>query len=221
MYRLTAMTLGAALLSGAAAAAEVTWEVTVTNLTPAQTFTPIVVMAHTRDYDLMELGSPASEAVEAMAEGGSTALIEQEAEGSALDIQSSGGLLGPGESVTVAVSSEFHPSRVRISLAGMLIPTNDTFIALDGVTPPRRGEETWLVPAYDAGTEVNDQSCQHIPGPRCGGEGFSVEGGEGFIHISNGFHELGETDAEGFEVLGPAAYDWRNPAAMIRVQRIR
>jgi alkaline phosphatase len=40
--------------------------------------------------------------------------------------------------------------------------------------------------------EMNDQSCQHIPGPRCGGEAVSAESGEGIVHIGNGFHDLGQ-----------------------------
>ena len=78
-----------------------------------------------------------------------------------------------------------------------------------------------MVPAYDAGTEYNDQDCANIPGPRCGGAGFDpvpAEGDEGYVHISNGFHEL---DAEPIvEILGPHVYDWRNPVAVITVTRV-
>ena len=86
-----------------------------------------------------------------------------------------------------------------------------------GVLSP---EQERLLQAYDAGTEDNDQSCANIPGPRCGGEGFVSGGGEGFVHISNGFHDLGDTDENGAEVLGPATYDWRNSVARITVKRI-
>ena len=106
----------------------------------------------------------------------------------------------------------------------MLIPTNDSFIALDAIEPPQRGTATYVIPAYDSGTEYNDQSCQNMPGPRCpDGEGFSADrtDAEGFIHVSNGFHELGiEQDEEGFDVLSPTTYDWRNPTAIVRVQRV-
>ena len=78
-----------------------------------------------------------------------------------------------------------------------------------------------MVPAYDAGTEANDQNCANIPGPRCGGTGYVAEAGEGdegFIHIGNGFHELGSEDADGSEILGPQTYDWRNNVARITVR---
>jgi hypothetical protein len=106
----------------------------------------------------------------------------------------------------------------------MLIPTNDTFFALNQQRLPLRGSATYLVPAYDAGSEANDQNCANIPGPRCGGAGSSPgnnEGDEGFVHIGNGFHELGSVGENGAEVLGPLMYDWRNPVARITVRRVR
>ena len=108
-------------------------------------------------------------------------------------------------------------------MAAMLIPTNDTFVALNQVPLPKWGTSTFMVPAYDAGTEVNDQSCQHMPGPACGIDdaGYSPEQGEGFVHIGNGFHELGDEDADGFKILAPQLYDWRNSVARITVRRIR
>ncbi len=219
MYRKMTLTLGLALFSNVAAAMQGTWEVTVTNLTQAQLFTPLVLIAHEDDYRMFSPGQPASEALEVMAEGGDTSGLQDEASASASDIANHDGLLAPGESVTLTVTGRVR--RAQLSLAGMLIPTNDAFVALNGIVPPRRGSIEFMVPAWDAGTEVNVQSCQHIPGPRCGGEGFSAEGGEGHVHISAGFHELGSEDADGFEVLGPARYDWRNPAALITVERVR
>jgi hypothetical protein len=106
----------------------------------------------------------------------------------------------------------------------MLIPTNDSFVALEGVPLPVLGARDLHAPAYDAGTEANDQSCARIPGPRCGGAGYDPEpadGDEGHISISNGFHELGEVDDAGSEVLGPFLYDWRNPVARVTVRRKR
>lgn len=75
-------------------------------------------------------------------------------------------------------------------------------------------------PIHDAGPEANDPSCANIPGPRCGGEGYSPAPGpddEGFVHVGNGFHASGDTDADGFEVLGPATGDWRNPVAKVTI----
>jgi len=199
----------------------VAYQVSITNLTPGQTFTPRIVIAHDADFRIFIPGAPASEALEIMAEGGDVGPMADAAANSASDIQIGDGLLGPGETSSVVVMG--RPGRDFISTAAMLIPTNDTFMALSHVRLPPRGTIKHMVPAYDAGTEENDQSCQHIPGPRCGGEGYNSEpsdGDEGRVHIGNGFHDLGEEDADGYEVLGPKTYDWRNSVAKIVVRRM-
>lgn len=195
------------------------YEVTITNITPAQTFTPQLVVTHPGRTRLFTLGEPASESLEILAEAGSTAPLTDELAGDAWDVQTIDGLLGPGESVSTRVTGR-APGMGFVSVAAMLIPTNDTFVALNRVRLHRSGMRTYLVPAYDAGTEANDQNCLNIPGPRCGGEDFNPEGGEGFVHIGNGFHTLAEDDVEGGEVLGPETYDWRNPVAKVVVRRL-
>ena len=47
--------------------------VTITNLTQGQIFTPIVAASHKRSVKLFELGEPASEPLEILAEAGDTA----------------------------------------------------------------------------------------------------------------------------------------------------
>ena len=201
MYRSIALALGVAFFSNVAAAQDGTYEVTVTNLTPGQSFTPLLVMTHTSGVRMFRLGQPASDALELMAEGGDTSGLMEQAGDRLTDSGSNGALLGPGETTTITVTGT--PGTDRLSLAGMLLPTNDNFVALRGKALPSSGSRMFMAPAYDAGTEVNDQSCQHIPGPRCGGEAISAEGGEGVVHIGNGFHDLGDEDADGFEVLWP------------------
>jgi hypothetical protein len=100
-----------------------------------------------------------------------------------------------------------------ISFAGMLIPTNDSFVALDAAKLPEGNAAAFYTAyAWDAGSEVNDELCANIPGPTCGGEGASAADGEGFVHISRGIHGIGDLEA--------AEYDWRNPAASVRVRLI-
>lgn len=199
------------------------YAVTITNITQTQTFTPIILATHKPSIALFELGSAAGNELEILAESGNTAplaLLLDGAGSSVRDIQTGDTLLGPGESITFEIQGD--PRREFLSVAAMLIPTNDTFVALNAVRLPRRGSVSYFATAYDAGTEANDQSCGNIPGPRCGGDGYSpvpAPGDEGFVHVSNGFHELGDTDADGFEVLDPATYDWRNPVARITVTR--
>jgi hypothetical protein len=226
---MTRTLLGIALfgLSAAAAATgrNALYEVTITNLTKGQTFTPQLVVTHSAAVQLFTPGEPASEELATLAEDGATGPLTAllEGAGDAVgDVQTIAGLLPPGGSATVRV--EAGPRHRFLSAAGMLIPTNDTFFALDKERLPVSGQVTYLVAAYDAGSEANDQDCANIPGPRCGGVGSSPgdnAGDEGFVHIGNGFHELGDAGAGGGEVLGPQAYDWRNPVGMIEVRRIR
>ncbi len=220
MFKRSLAALGLTLFATTAAAQTgLDYEVTITNLTPGQTFTPQLIVTHSRNYRMFTPGQPASEALEILAEGGATGPLTDEAANQTTDAQTLGDLLGPGQTVTTVVRG--RPGS-RISVAAMLIPTNDTFMALNAVPLTfGRNPAEYFVPAWDAGTEDNDQSCQHIPGPRCDGEGYVEGGGEGFVHIGNGFHDLGELDDDGFEILGPQVYDWRNSVARIVVRRVR
>jgi hypothetical protein len=102
-----------------------------------------------------------------------------------------------------------------VSVAAMLVPANDAFFALNGVGRPRgRDVLTRYSPAYDAGTEPNDELCAHIPGSPvvCQGEGFNpARSTDNFVHIHPGIHGIGN--------LAAAHYDWRNPVARIVIRR--
>ncbi|UTW04064.1 spondin domain-containing protein [Amphritea atlantica] len=189
------------------------YAVTITNITRGQTFTPILVASHRNHaFSLFTAGEPASEALATLAEGGDTQplMLLLEANKQVIDFTDSGSLLTPGESVTVTVAA--GSGARNITLAAMLIPTNDSFIALQSVKAPGDGESvTYWSPAYDAGSEPNDELCSNIPGPVCGGEGVSAGvSGEGYVHISAGIQGIGD--------LLPELYDWRNPVAMITIK---
>ena len=187
--------------------------VTITNITRGSSFTPILVASHRPGVELFTLGHAASDALAALAEGGDIGPLEAALLGSdrVVGTGHSEELLGPGQSVTVEVPAG---NANRISLAAMILPTNDGFIALNGVETPRFGSQTYSVPGYDAGSEPNDELCVSIPGPTCGGVGGSPNvGGEGFVHIHAGIHGIGD--------LSAADYDWRNPVATVTVERVR
>jgi hypothetical protein len=207
-----AATLVSSLLLAGMANAEAYYEVTVTNITKGMTFTPIVV-ATTRNGDkFFRLGEPASEALEIIAETGNPEPLQNSLD--AFDISNSSFLpfLAPGESVTQLVETR---GRYRsISIASMLIPSNDTFFAVNGVRGPRGSKSiTFTVPAYDAGSELNDELCVSLPGPGCNGDPGPVSAnGEGYVYISNGIRGIGDLDA--------ALLDWKNPVAQITITRI-
>jgi len=170
--------------------------------------------SHKAGHPVFVAGHAASPELEAVAEGGDTAPLAAllEGSGNTWDVASGDGLLMPGESVTLNLEAK---NKFRyVSLVSMLIPTNDAFIGLSGIKLPaeRRKPVTVFVPAYDAGTEINDEFCDSIPGPVCGGEGMSVEDGEGFVSVHRGIHGVADLPAE--------TYDWRNPVASISIRKM-
>lgn len=156
-----------------------TYEVTITNATHGETFTPRLVTTHSIG-NLFTVGQPALEEVAIIAESGDVApamtLLESAPE-IVDDIAVGDGLLGPGESQTVTVSGELGE---RLTVIAILIPTNDAFVSVNGVSLPASGSMSYCANVYDAGSETNDELCSNIPGPVCGGSGLSPEDeGEG------------------------------------------
>lgn len=206
-------------------AQEFKYKVTITNITKGQSFTPQLVVTHEGKKALFRLGSPASPGLGRMAEGGDTSVLLEELmyADSVADyavIEGVEGLLVPGETASVVVTADRHHR--YLSLAGMFLPTNDTFVALNRIRLPRHAK-AMFARAYDAGTEYNDQNCANIPGPVCGGTPFSdpSEMDEGFVYVSNGIHELPQPDGDdAARIIGPQTYDWRNPVARIVVKRL-
>ncbi len=213
---LAAVTASAATAVGATSAVAASYEVTITNMTHGVQFTPVLVVTHSDAIALFEPGAPASEELALLAEGGDTAPLEAllaTRPDVVADFGNTGpDLLGPGQSVSVILKGggEFD----LVSLAGMLLPTNDSFVGADALRAPRAPgrSRTYVAFGYDAGSEPNDERCEHIPGPTCGGEGPSPDaGGEGFVHVSRGIAGVGD--------VAVADYDWRNPVARITVTR--
>jgi hypothetical protein len=215
--------LVATLAFGAMGAAQAdgrwTYEVTVTNITYQQRFTPLLLAVHQPSVGLFELGEPASDGLRVLAEEGNggplKAVLDTVPQVSSTVAGNS--LLDPGKSISFRVRA--NPWRERLSVAGMLIPTNDAFMAIDTVPfPTTAAGSSHFALAYDSGTEVNDELCSSIPGPNfaeCGGNGGGarVGGGEGFVHIHRGMHGVGSFTA--------AARDWRNPVARVTIKFVR
>ncbi|MBI2688527.1 MAG: spondin domain-containing protein [Acidobacteria bacterium] len=206
------------------------YEVTVTNLTRGQRFTPILVATHIEGYNLFRLGEPASSQLRTLAEEGNTgplvALLSSMTDVIGEVVSSPAPppldrLTAPGKSITLTVHGGGRFD--RISVAAMLIPTNDGFFAVDAaVLPQSPATITVFAPAYDAGTERNDELCASIPGPgfvECAtpsnpsgnGGGAQVGQGEGYVHIHAGMHGVGNMSA--------SMRDWRNPVARVTIRR--
>lgn len=210
--------LGAVLAScdTMASERESMYSVTITNITHGEIFTPIMVASHKKGVKLFELGAPASPELETLAESGNPGPLTSNLLGSgdALDVAQAADVLLPGKSVTLTV--KMNEKNSYISVASMLVPTNDAFFAVNGlrVGKAKKGITVYS-PVYDAGSELNDEQCGSIPGPPhvCSGEGLNLETGEGFVHVHPGIQGIGSLDS--------AQFDWRNPAAKITIKRVK
>jgi hypothetical protein len=216
VLRLASGAAGLALLiaGGGEASANGEIEVTITNLTRAQPLSPPVVASHgANGPQLFVAGQPASAELAFVAQDAINGPLVSLLEGdpNVADVQQGAAPIPPGGSATVVVDApRFLP---LVSLASMLVNTNDAFIGVPHIAVPRSGVTTLFVPAWDAGSEVNDEDCANIPGPACGDMDQSGQPEGGFVHIHNGVH--GSPD------LDPAVYDWRNPVARIDIRRRR
>jgi hypothetical protein len=204
-------------LPAAAAREGLLYEVTVTNATYNQQFTPLLLVTHEGSVRLFEIGTPASSGLATLAEEGDVVPLRAVLDANPdVNMTTAGaGLTNAGNSVTLTIRG--RPFRDRLSLAAMLIPTNDTFVALNSVDLPVHGTAHYTARAYDAGSERNDELCASIPGPNfpeCGGPGSGGKpgGGEGFVHVHRGIHGVGN--------LLPENRTWKNPVAFITVKRV-
>lgn len=146
--------------------------VQVSNLTAGQPFSPIALVAHHED-NLWQIGQTASSALELMAEGGDNSeLLNFTA---AIATSSADSPLVPGAQTTLTLTTETTEA-LKLSLATMLVNTNDAFTGLNAVDVSALAVNETLTHftfAYDAGTEANTEASGSIPGPADGGEGFN------------------------------------------------
>ncbi len=156
------------------------FSVTVSNLTNAQPLSPVAVIAHQDGYSFFSIGSPATVGLEEMAEGGDNSALLAEADADAMvTVTASGAMpIGPGASEVVTVDLlESELPGTRISVATMLVNTNDAFSGLDAILVDSMAVGELLrfrSIAYDAGTEADSEQAATIPGPAGGGEGFNA-----------------------------------------------
>jgi hypothetical protein len=202
----------AILVVAASAPAEAQKMVTVriTNLSQ-QIISPPLVASHTWKARIFVPGAPASTELSMLAEDGDPSALAALLGGSdeVLDVAVADGPLLPGETMVFEIESRGKFN--RLSAVGMLVTTNDAFFGLDNY---RVGDDAqnqrMSVPAWDAGTEFNNELCGFIPGPPCGSPFVrDTDGAEGFIHTHPGLHGGGD--------LSPADWNWQNPVVDIRI----
>lgn len=150
---------------------EYSYSVTLSNLTYAQPLSPAAVLLH-GDAKMWQVGQAASVALEKLSEGGDNAdFIALE---NNLATAMAEGPTAPGTSVTVNIST-MDSAATYLTVATMLVNTNDAFAGLTGVdisTLTLNQEKSWRLNVYDSGTEQNNEAAGTIPGPADGGVGY-------------------------------------------------
>ena len=140
MLTVTLVTIGlvvaqSAVHHPATAQGAVRYRVRITNPTNAQTFTPVLAATHSSGATMFIEGTRASAELRALAEGGDVAPLMMLLSGNpaVADIQATGGLLRHEASTKFETNG--GGASDRLSLAAILIPTNDAFLGVN--TTPR------------------------------------------------------------------------------------
>ncbi len=206
------LVIGSPALAGDDGDAAVVFQVTVTNLTRSQPLSPIALATHRASVSMFTPGEMASSELALMAEEGDNSQLLALLGGRAGVREVVGGAapIGPGGSDTFMIRAT--NSARFLSLAGMLVNTNDAFLGVDSFELSRTGSMTIYGVAFDAGSEFNSEACAYIPGPACGNAAHDPTPAEGYIYVSNGIQGIGDLESE--------LYDWHNPVARIEITRI-
>jgi Spondin_N len=240
MKRIKGLVAAAAAVTALAAAPAAdaqpadSFDVTFTDLTSGQPLTPAVAATHRGKNELFRVGRTASFGLKEIAENGNNApmLTRLASDDDVFEaVEAPGGPLVPagspgdamfGQSTTFSIGAE-RGARF-LSLASMLICTNDGFTGVNALKLPTRVGDSVSVETlgYDAGTERNTEDfadivppCQDLIGISSGepGTGSSnpalAEGG--VIHHHAGI--LGGADL----VPGVHGWDTEEPVARITV----
>lgn len=225
--KLKALIAASALFASAANAQDLTIEVT--NLTHGIYFTPIVAAAHTSDAHIFRVGQAASDELKALAEGGAIDGVIGTLTGANTLANPAGGLLGPAAKASGDLMTD--DGNMYLSVAAMILPTNDGFVGLDSwKIPSEAGTYTIYLNAYDAGTEANNElvvagsgapgvlGIPAAPGGQAGanGSGVTMEETNKTVHVHRG--ALGDDNATGgASDLNNTVHRWLNPVAKVTV----
>jgi hypothetical protein len=140
-----------------------------------------------------------------------------------------GGLLGPGDS-TVDVVLNTATGNDFLSIAAMLLPTNDGFVGMDSLPIPSvPGTYKYFLLGYDAGTEAKDERITGGGAPGVPGIPFAPADdggtkGKGVtdfesnttVHVHRGV--IGdEKRKKGISDLFSSIHRWLNPVAEVTI----
>lgn len=204
------------------------YQVTIENLTTGQVFSPGVIVTHTKQASVWEVGAPASEGIRIIAEEGVEATAFSELSGAPgvhevisteAPINRIGGPAGLPTSRSFMIEASANAN--RLSVAVMLICTNDGFTGVSGVKLPGGfGAESHLVGAWDAGTEQNNERFNQIVDP-CQMAGPVVAPPDGNGRVATSGVITIHPNISGVGDLSMPLHGWQFPVARITIQRQR
>jgi Spondin_N len=244
----------AVLVLAPSAMASREYEVTIKDLTGGppvssgpggQPLSPPVAAIHEGQHRVFEVGQPASVGIREIAENGNNAPLVAQLNEDPFDViadveQDPPGPPSPAPLVPVGVPGDAMfdqsvtlelegPAKAnRLSVATMLICTNDGFTGVDSLRLPQRigASKVDRSDGYDAHTEMNTENYANIVPPCQGliGREMSSQPGTdksdpdlaegGVIEHHGGIVGLG-----GVDFLAPAIHGWTNPVARVEVER--
>lgn len=209
------------------------YRVTVANLTRGQPFTPPAVAAHRPSVEVFAVGEPANEPTQAVAENGDLGplleLIEstREIRGAAAGespLVPEGDPGNTGLPYYASLTLEADASATHMTFLSMLIATNDGIVGLDTVELPEDVNEssTYYANGYDVGTEENTELFEDLVPPAktliIGGEPEGTAESDPDLATDDVIRP--HPGIQGVGNLPPAVYDWREPAALVQVERL-
>ena len=211
-----------------------TYEVTIENLTPGQPLTPPLLAFHRRYGGYFGVGQPATEGIQEIAENGNLgpAITALNGDPKTFDVVTGAAPLVPAgtpgaaifaDSVTLTVETE--RSATLLTVASMLICTNDGFTGVDAVRLPKHVGDTatYYGGSYDAGSELNTEAFSDIVPPCQGLIGVTGDPGTGMSNptlAENGVVTAPHVGIQGDADLVPAVHGWTDPAVRVTITRV-
>ena len=145
------------------------YRVTIQNLAVGQPLSPPIVATHKGGMRLFKVGKAASSELEAIARDGDQISMFDlltnsqhvfEVVDVGMPLTPNGSTVGPfTDSVTFMIQGR---NGDRLSLASMLVCTNDGFAGLDRVKLPKKGSSVFTLHGFDAGVEDNTEMSTDI-----------------------------------------------------------
>ena len=207
---------------------EYQYQVTITNLTTGQPFSPAALVIHHSGWQALDLGQAATVGLEKLAEGGDNSdfIAAADTDSDVLSTASGQGVIAPGASEQLRVSVRLiNDDDLSLSWISMPVNTNDGLAGVIGanLTGWDIGQsETYLAVTYDAGTEANTETAATVPGPASGGLGQGFNATRDDVRNAVYIHAGVVTAADGLTTSTlRESQRWDNPIASVEVERLQ